>query len=68
MDVYIFASDSVAGVSAITSDKTGANLPPGYGPWRVVNGGNAMTLGPHSDPVAIAVPLDGYRLIGAYAD
>jgi hypothetical protein len=60
---YGFSSVVDTGVSAFTTDPTGANLPANLAPWRPINGGRAMGLGSPLDPFVMRVNRDGYSLI-----
>ncbi len=66
MEIYIFASKSHPGISALTVDKNGENLPAEYAPWRSVNGGQGlMATNLPSDNVVAAISQNGFYLLSA---
>jgi hypothetical protein len=48
----LFISDIETMVGALTSDKTGKNLPEEYARWRALNGGRGIYVGSADDPIA----------------
>jgi hypothetical protein len=70
MRVFVFISTRDRELIGFTADQEGANLPPGYGPWRSAAEGGAVLLnGGDADPVTEAVTRDGFFLaVGGYED
>jgi hypothetical protein len=64
MQVYVFISETVS-LRAFTTDQTGGNLPAAYAPWRVSNGGKAITVGDASHLLAVALKAHDYLLVTA---
>ncbi len=67
MQIFIFRSKKDATVHGFTRDKTGANLPPEYGPWEPLGGkaipaGSALAGIGNADAVLIAMEAEGFYL------
>jgi hypothetical protein len=62
MLIYLFISDIETMVGALTSDKTGKNLPEEYARWRALNGGRAFTLAPLTI-LSPGVKISGYSIM-----
>jgi hypothetical protein len=56
---YLFASDVNPSVSAFTDDASGGKLPAAYAPWRALNGGASLLVGPSSVPILDAIKRQG---------
>jgi hypothetical protein len=65
MHAYFFASETDPTVSAISEDAEGANLPAAYAPWRALNGGALLLVGPSSVPMLEALKWHGFHLLTA---
>jgi hypothetical protein len=51
MLIYLFVSDIETMVGALTSDKSGKNLPEEYAPWPALNGGRGIYFASAYDPI-----------------
>jgi hypothetical protein len=63
MRAYLFASELDPSVSAFSNDGDGANLPAAYAPWRALNGGASLLVGPSSMPILDAIKRQGFYLL-----
>ena len=63
MQAYFFASEIDPVVSAFSEDASGANLPAAYAPWRGLNGGTSLLVGPTSVKILEAMKRDGFYLL-----
>jgi hypothetical protein len=63
MRAYFFASEVDPALSAFSEDASGANLPAAYAPWRALNGGASLLVGPSSVPILDAIKLQGFYLL-----
>ena len=63
MHAYFFASELDPAVSAFSEDAAGANLPAAYAPWRALNGGASLLVGPSSVPIMEALKRQGFYLL-----
>ena len=63
MQAYLFASDLDPSVSAFSEFATGRNLPTEYAPWRALNGGTSLLVGPASVQILQAMKRDGFYLL-----
>jgi hypothetical protein len=63
MRAYLFASDPDPAVSAFSEDASGANLPAAYAPWRALNGGASLLVGPSSVLILEVMKRDGFYLL-----
>ena len=63
MRAYLFASDLDPSVSAFSEFAMGGNLPAEYAPWRALNGGTSLLIGPSSVPIMEALKRQGFYLL-----
>jgi hypothetical protein len=63
MRAYLFASELDPAVSAFSEDAEGANLPAAYAPWRALNGGASLLVGPSSVLILEAIKRQGFYLL-----
>jgi hypothetical protein len=60
--MFIFVSIIYPGIRAFTVDEAGDNLPAAYAPWRLADGGKAISV-EQDDPVTRAIARDGFFLV-----
>jgi hypothetical protein len=71
MHVFIFQSQSDAGIVGITAQRDGKNLPGQYAPWKAIgngalqSGGSLAGITEGADHVLAAIAKDGYFLARA---
>ena len=63
MRAYLFASEIDSSVNAFSESPTGTILPPEYAPWRALNGGTSLLVGPASVLILEAMKRDGFYLV-----
>ena len=63
MRAYLFASDLDPSVNAFSELATGGNLPAEYAPWRALNGGTSLLVGPASMKILETMKRDGFYLL-----
>jgi hypothetical protein len=65
MQIYTFTSDLCLGIKAFTSDRSGANLPLEYAPWRGIEGRKMSRAGAEDGVISLTIRKDGYFLVSA---
>ena len=63
MQAYLFASELNPAVNAFSELATGAKLPAEHAPWRALNGGTSLLVGPSSVKILEAMKRDGFYLL-----
>jgi hypothetical protein len=63
MQAYLFASELNPAVNAFSELATGENLPIEHAPWRALNGGTSLLVGPSSVPILEALKRQGFYLL-----
>jgi hypothetical protein len=63
MHAYLYASTIDPAVYAFSVQATDANLPTGHSPWRRLNGGSSMLVGPNCLHILKPLEQDGYYLM-----
>jgi hypothetical protein len=65
MRIYIFKSETRAGLQAFAGDESGTMLPKNHGPWRVTGVVGTNSAPPHKisrDTIEEAIELHGFQM------